>query len=60
MSKCDGECAKFNECRGEVRRYKITGGHWDGLEFNYCEIAAAYDRHHGMNLEPIQEASDES
>ena len=55
MSDCQGACANFSDCEGEVRQYRISGGHWDGLEFYYCEIAAAIDWQHGMTLELMKD-----
>jgi len=46
--KCDGGCADYNECRGDVQKVVLN---WDGdeLELNYCEEAISTDIERGFN-----------
>lgn len=46
--KCEGECSRYHECKGEVKSVKVEG-HWlmEPLFFDYCEEAIETDRAHG-------------
>lgn len=50
--KCEGECSQSGECRGEVKRYEVSGcGFVRPFTFGYCETAVEEDRQRGFTVE---------
>jgi len=58
--QCDGECARWNACEGDV----VKVHSWDGknlrtgqrptcMEFNYCATARSEDRKRGFDVEEV-------
>lgn len=49
---CDGRCAEYGDCRGEVLRVTVrslNGRSWG--EYNYCDKARKTDTSNGYDVE---------
>lgn len=59
VMRCHGECHSRGECAGDVKAYEIIasphGTAWNGLRFNYCEVALLHDLGNGFFLNIVQD-----
>ena len=59
--KCDGECNKPEDCKGVVRKVKVTGnGLISPWFFNYCETAIEVDKSRGFIVEEVDNDYDKN
>ena len=53
--RCQGECNKHGECKGEVQKVVVYGTFCpDGLTFNYCQTARETDETRGFVVELVE------